>query len=118
MQSEIRRTCAAYSVYLQTKRKMYEYMLEKDVEKAVIRRFRALGWYVRKFTSPARRSVPDDIFLKRGFVFWIEFKAKGKKPTPNQEQEIKLIREKGGIVFVVDSIDAGAEVLAFAEMLV
>lgn len=92
-------------------------MREKFIETSVVRKFRLAGWYVRKYTSPARRSVPDDIFLKDGFVFFIEFKATGAKPTKNQLEEIAAIRKHGGIVYVVDSIAFGNEILLRMESL-
>jgi O-acetylhomoserine/O-acetylserine sulfhydrylase-like pyridoxal-dependent enzyme len=61
--------------------------------------------------------VPDDIFLKNGFVFWIEFKATGAKPTKNQLEEIATIRKHGGIVYVVDNITFGTEILLRMESL-
>ena len=78
-------------------------MLEKDIESWAKRKAREAGWYVRKFTSPGNRSVPDDLFLKNGRVFWVEFKATGKEPTELQEDEHKAIRDHGGTVYVCDS---------------
>lgn len=78
-------------------------MLERDLEKWAKRKAREVGWWVRKFTSPGNRSAPDDIFAMIGRVFWVEFKALGKKPTPLQEEEHKVMREHGLTVYVCDS---------------
>lgn len=87
-------------------------MLEKDIEKKVCDYAKKLGFYVRKFTSPAQRAVPDRLFINpHGVVFFIEFKQKGKKPTPLQEHEHKQIRENEGMVFIVDSVVDGLGIL-------
>lgn len=82
--------------------------LEKDIEKKVCDYARKLGCLIYKFTSPARRSVPDRIFLhERVETFWIEFKRKEQKPTAAQAVEIEKIRTKGKTVFVIDNIEDG-----------
>ena len=86
-------------------------MLERNIQKAVVKRARLNGWYAKKFTSPASRSVPDYLFLKNGFVFWIEFKPTDGEPTEVQEEEHKKIRAKGGIVLVCDGVELGYRML-------
>lgn len=87
--------------------------LEKDIERAVCdyakKQFKMLCY---KFTSPACRSVPDRMFItKTGVVFFIEFKRLGQKPTAAQEVEIAKIRVRGVLVFVVDNVDMGKQVV-------
>lgn len=87
--------------------------LEKDIEKKVCDYAKSLGCLVYKFTSPARRSVPDRIFIMpmgKG-VFFIEFKRAGAKPTPAQEVEINKIRFQGTTVFIVDNVKEGKDVI-------
>ena len=75
------------------------------IEAKVKRYARTQGFYVRKFSSPSNRSVPDDIFITPlGLTFFVEFKSTGKKPTDAQEREINKILVNKGIVFVVDNI--------------
>jgi len=83
--------------------------LEKVIEKKVCDHAKQLGCMVYKFTSPARRSVPDRLFIMPGGkgVFFIEFKRKGCKPTPAQEVEIAKIRAMRTMVFVVDTVELG-----------
>ena len=83
--------------------------LEKVIEKKVCDYAKQHGCLVYKFTSPARRSVPDRLFIPpRGLpCFFIEFKRKGCKPTPAQEIEIAKIRAQGIYVGVIDNVDAG-----------
>lgn len=83
-------------------------MLEKDIEKAVCDYARKHGVLAYKFTSPARRSVPDRLFIcPNGRVFFIEFKREGCRPTDAQEVEIAKIRKQGVPVYVVDNVPSG-----------
>ncbi len=82
--------------------------LEKDIEKAVCDYAKSLGILSYKFTSPARRSVPDRIFIMPGGrAFMIEFKRKGAVPTPAQAVEIAKLRKQGFSVHVIDSKESG-----------
>lgn len=81
-------------------------MLEKDIESRGCKYAKERGWLTYKFTSPARRSVPDRIFISpTGMVVFIEMKAPGKKPTEGQWREIKRLRDNGCMVLVMDSVD-------------
>ena len=60
-------------------------MLEKAVEAALVRRVKVLGGLCEKFVSPGRRSVPDRLVtLPGGRIIFVEIKAPGGKPTPQQ----------------------------------
>lgn len=64
--------------------------------------------YVRKFTSPQHRSVPDRLFIFEGDVHvFIEFKAPGKKLSSGQEREINRLILKGCYVYVIDCPEIG-----------
>lgn len=66
---------------------------------------RKKGIHVRKFSSPANRGVPDDLFVMPwGETIYIEFKSPGKKPTHKQEYEINLLLAQRAMVYVVDNI--------------
>lgn len=86
-------------------------MREALVEAHLVRRVKSLGGLCYKFTSPARRSVPDRLCIIDGVAFFVELKAPGKKPTPKQAAEIELIRSKGIRVFVADTKEAVDAVL-------
>lgn len=96
-----------------TKRKPREW----DVENWAKQYARDTGWWVRKFTSPAQRAVPDDIFLKKGRVFWVEFKAPGQVPTKAQEMEHDVIREHGGTVYICNGREQFVEIIESEEAL-
>ena len=79
-------------------------MLEKDIEWYLVKRVKALGGIAYKFTSPQRRSVPDRLCLLPGGVFFfVELKAPGKKPTPQQEREHLRIKALGIPCHVADN---------------
>lgn len=81
-----------------------EKVLESVVETHLRNRIKALGGIAYKFTSPARRSVPDRlVLLPGGRIEFVECKATGEKPTPNQLGEHGMLRLLGFTVHVVDS---------------
>ena len=81
-------------------------MLEKDIESKSCQYAKERGWLTYKFTSPARRSVPDRIFINpAGLIIFIEFKAARKVPTEAQEREIERLRKNGCFVLVIDSVE-------------
>ncbi len=88
-------------------------MLERDIEKRVCNYAKAEGLLVYKFTSPQRNAVPDRLFIRPdGSVFFIEFKAEGKKPTPAQEREHERLKGHGIRVYVVDDVAFGMTVVS------
>lgn len=83
-------------------------MLEKDIERAVCKYAESRGMLQYKFTSPARAAVPDRMFIvPSGVVFFIEFKAPGKKATPQQSREHTRLNSQGCRVFVIDDVEKG-----------
>lgn len=79
-------------------------MRESDIEIYAVKEVRKLGGVAYKFTSPGRIGVPDRIMLfPNGIIYFVEFKAPGKKPTEGQLREHKRIRDLGFYVEVVDS---------------
>ena len=82
-------------------------MRESLIEKRVCAYAESKGWLVYKFSSPAHRGVPDRIFIRKGVMFFIEFKATGKKLTKLQKHTANNIMIERFPVHVVDSIDYG-----------
>ena len=87
-------------------------LLEKKIERVVCEYARSRGHLAYKFTSPQRAAVPDRLMIAPGgFVYFIEFKAYGKKPTPQQMREHERLRVQGVNVYVIDNIDDGKGVV-------
>lgn len=84
---------------------------ESNIEMNVSKYACNTGWWTSKFTSPSRAGVPDRIFIKNGKTLFIEFKATGEKPRKLQLEIMKQMREKGAIVYVVDDIQTGKDIL-------
>lgn len=88
-------------------------MLEKQVEERLVRRVSAAGGIAYKFTSPARRAVPDRLCLLEvppehqeivaRYVRFVEAKRPGAKPTAPQKREHDRLRALGYFVTTVDS---------------
>jgi hypothetical protein len=80
--------------------------LERDVEKALVKRVKELGGTCEKFTSPGRRSVPDRLItMPGGWIIFVELKAPGKEPTENQAKDHARRRELGCDVRVIDNLE-------------
>ena len=82
-------------------------MRESKIEKTICDFAKARGWKARKYKTENDRSAPDRIFLRRGVAIFIEFKAKGKKPTKAQWKKIKELRTLGFIATYIDNIEDG-----------
>lgn len=83
---------------------------ESSIETRAKRYAKSIGYWVRKFKTPGKRSAPDDIFKHPyGEVLFLEFKARGKEPTELQLEEHAAMRAVGLTVYVVDNfVDAKA----------
>lgn len=82
-------------------------MLERDIEKALVKRVKELGGKCEKFTSPGRRSVPDRLVTLPGnIIIFVELKAQGKTPTAKQLKDHKERAALGCDVRVIDSMEA------------
>lgn len=87
-------------------------MLEKQIEKKVADYAKQKGYLSFKFNSMACRSVPDRIFITpKGQFILIEFKRLNAKPTEKQSSMINKLTNQGSLVFVVDNVDYGKEII-------
>lgn len=69
---------------------------ERDIEKWLQERVRAIGGLAFKFVSPGNDGVPDRIIvLPGGRVWFIELKREGERPTALQEWQIERLRALG-----------------------
>lgn len=77
-------------------------MLEKDIERRMVRAFHERGALAWKFSSPGRQGVPDRIVLMPcGRVAFIELKTERGTLSPIQRNTIDRMRELGQDVRVV-----------------
>ena len=98
-------------------------MRERDIERHLVKRVKALGGEVRKVKWIGRRGAPDRVVMlppgiviypgpEYGRTVWVELKAPGVKPEAHQLREHARMRAMGQRVVVIDSIDAVEELLA------
>ena len=87
-------------------------ILERDIERYLVKRVKDLGGVAYKFTSPSRRGVPDRLCVfPDGISVFIECKAPKKTATVLQAHEIERLRNLGQQVFVVDSKESIDEIV-------
>lgn len=81
-------------------------MRERDLERALVRAVSGQGGLALKFVSPGLAGVPDRlVLLPEGRMSFVELKAPGKKPAPQQLLRHRQLRALGFRVFVIDSKD-------------
>ncbi|CDL86305.1 VRR-NUC domain-containing protein [Xenorhabdus cabanillasii] len=77
---------------------------EDVIERHLVNEVKKAGGIAYKFVSPGRRGVPDRIVvLPNGRVVFVECKAPGEKPRPDQLREHERLRAMGQTVLVLDS---------------
>lgn len=85
-------------------------MLEKEVEKFLLREVKKIGGVSFKFISPGNAGVPDRIvILPTGKVVFVELKTDKGKLTKLQEVQIKKISDLGADVRVLRGIEGAKE---------
>jgi hypothetical protein len=112
---------------------------ERDIERHLVKRVKALGGEVRKVQWVGRRGAPDRLVMlperSRGDMsdrplmaiavmvgsvpelaepetIWVELKATGVKPEAHQLREHDRMRKTGQRVVVIDSIEGVEALLA------
>nr|WP_314609471.1 VRR-NUC domain-containing protein [uncultured Lachnoanaerobaculum sp.] len=85
-------------------------MLEKEVEKFLVREVKKIGGVSFKFISPGNAGVPDRIvILPTGKVVFVELKTDKGKLTKLQEVQIKKISNLGADARVLRGIEGVKE---------
>ena len=81
-------------------------MRESEIEAALVARIKALGGECRKVKWIGRNGAPDQlVLLPNRTTTWVELKAPGQKPRPNQVREHERMHNLGQTVLVIDSIE-------------
>lgn len=93
---------------------------ERDIQEKCVAFARANGFWARKFSSPANRSVPDYLFAGvgsggRAVKLAVEFKAPGKKSTSAQLEEQQLMCGAGWIVWFDVGFNGEADIVRFKK---
>lgn len=103
---------------------MKKQIRERDIERYLVQRVKALGGEVRKVKWVGRGGAPDRLAMLPPLAqhsalvspfripIWIELKAPGVAPEPHQLREHTRMRDMGQRVEVVDSFARVDEVLS------
>lgn len=82
-------------------------MRERDIEKALVKRVKALGGLCEKFTSPSESNKPDRIVtLPNNVIIFVELKAPRKEPRKGQLRDHARRKALGCDVRIIDNIEA------------
>lgn len=103
-------------------------MRERDIERHLVRRVKALGGEVRKVKFLDRRGAPDRLvmlpmrdevgnddpfgYTRDALTVWVELKSPGLKPEAHQLREHARMRAMNQRVVVIDSIEGVEALLA------
>lgn len=92
---------------------MPDYLRERDIQRKVVESARRNNIIARKLDFG--EGWPDYMFLCRGRVMFIEFKAPKGRTTPLQRYVHQLLRNNGFTVYVIRDVHEGN--LAIQELL-
>jgi hypothetical protein len=98
-------------------------MRERDIERELVKRVKALGGEVRKVQWIGRRGAPDRLVMLPPVMIdglpglppstvWVELKAPGQRPRPEQLREHDRMRAMGQHVVVINSLEGISGVLS------
>ena len=91
-------------------------MLEKELEKKLVKGIRDLRGKAYKFTSPNNAGVPDRlVVLPTGEVFFVELKTDIGKLSTIQSYQIRELRKLKQRVFILKGSQELENFLAFIE---
>lgn len=89
-------------------------MLEKDIERKLVKPIKLLGGLCLKFESPGYTGVPDRIILlPGGRICFAELKKWGKTERARQVYVQGMLRQMGFVVY--SSVDSPEKVNQIAE---
>jgi hypothetical protein len=92
-------------------------LTEKDIEKYLKDKVKKAGGIAYKFISPGNNAVPDRLVCLpwTAQIFFVETKAPGKKPAPQQRARHRELRRLNQVVF--GKIDSKEDVDTFMDII-
>lgn len=94
-------------------------MLERDIEKYLVKRVAGVGGTAYKFTSPSNRGVFDRlVVMPGGFMWFVELKtAKGKLSKLQQifERDMQAMGHKTIVLHSRDAVDTFIHILQLEQ---
>lgn len=92
-------------------------MLEKDLEKYLVKKVKGLGGLTYKFISPCNIGVPDRIIIIDKRVIFVEVKRENGKLSKAQITQIGKIIDKGVDVFVVKDKEEVDRLITYLDLI-
>ena len=81
-------------------------MRESEIESRLRAEAKKMGGMAVKFVSPGLDGVPDRIVLLPGRkIAFVELKAPGRKPRPQQIKRMRQLECLGFPVYVIDGVE-------------
>lgn len=81
---------------------------ENGLEARVCKLAKSRGWMHKKIGT---NGWPDQMFLRRGVIVFIEFKRAGSgRTSAQQDNRIRAIRDQGFAVYLIDNFEDGKSV--------
>ena len=80
-----------------------------DIEQPFVDFAISRGWLCEKVISLSRNGWPDRCLIRKGRTVWCEFKAPGKKPTPQQAKRHREMEKYGAEVVWFDDLAEAME---------
>lgn len=90
-------------------------MLEKDIQKRILKYLRGTGWHAIKVSDRFRGGILDIYTLRNGVSIWIEVKTAIGTPSELQKKEIRDIRSHGGFAFIARSVEDVKKIIKEVE---
>lgn len=84
---------------------------ESSVEEKVWKRAKRRGWFCVKLMRCNINAMPDRLLHRRGVTIYMEIKAPGEEPTPQQKLRHAELRRHGIPVHVIDDAEVAYEIL-------
>lgn len=76
--------------------------LERNIERKLVNGVKVLGGIAYKWVSPGNTGVPDRIVIfPDGKIEFVELKTETNKPTPLQLAQMKRLKQKHCVVYVL-----------------
>ncbi len=86
--------------------------LEKKIEKKICEYAQTKGFLTPKINVVSERGWPDRMFIDpEGWVFFVEFKQKGKPLEPIQLYRCTQLTERNLVVVTIDDEEEGKEIV-------
>ena len=70
-------------------------ILESQVQRSLIKKYEADGWFVVKLILTTKAGIPDLLLLKNGKARFVEVKRQNGHPTKLQLYRIQQLRDMG-----------------------